>query len=299
MKGLLLELDSKNYGIVLLRDGSVIKHQFDRTYPIAVGQEIVIPIRMTSHRWSIQKSVALALSLLLFIGPWSYAQTISSVYVDVNPSIRIDLNVFNRIVGYEALNADGQKVLKTAKDMKDMSVQQGLKSLLQEFQSIGYIDVAKANRVYISFFQNINLPFSNLSKDIDDALRTEKNQMGALSFVIQEYDSKDQNLMKESYLSPLRYTVEGRGDLEKIQEVFSDEAFDKTFHSEELKTGNEQKSFSDFDDAIDTNDDDKEQTEIKEQQQETTESKNNVETTESINEDKSDTTESVSQTEND
>jgi hypothetical protein len=98
-------------------------------------------------RWS----AAAAAVLLISAGVSSYAYftPVSTISLDVNPSIEYKLNRFDRVVGVEALNEDGQQILEQLK-VKNKNIDEALKLTLQQMKAQGFIKHGEANGVMIS-----------------------------------------------------------------------------------------------------------------------------------------------------
>lgn len=78
--------------------------------------------------------------MLLFSGTaYAYYTPTSSVIVEINPSIMLKLNMFNRIIGSSPLNDDGETVLKEIK-LKNKPINDGLKTIVDEAKKDNFIN---------------------------------------------------------------------------------------------------------------------------------------------------------------
>jgi len=120
MKYLVMEC-RPGYAIVLGDDGTFLKVA---NIHYAVGQTVtdVVPLKLpesfaqpkTNHRrWisslaAMAACMALVVSSIFFTGQLPYA----SVYMTINPEVRIDVNRRDTVVGVEGMNDDGAELLK-------------------------------------------------------------------------------------------------------------------------------------------------------------------------------------------
>lgn len=95
-------------------------------------------------------AAAASLAFVLFSGTATYAYytPTSSVVVDINPSIELKLNKWNRIIKAIPLNGDGEKVLNSL-NVKHKSVNDGLDSIIEEAKKDNFIndDYIKSGKI--------------------------------------------------------------------------------------------------------------------------------------------------------
>jgi hypothetical protein len=86
-------------------------------------------------------SAVVSIIFVLFAGLFSYNayfEEAAVIDIDVNPSIEIKINRFDRVIGTYAYNEDGQGVLD-AVDIRNMTYQEALASLIVQMADKGYI----------------------------------------------------------------------------------------------------------------------------------------------------------------
>lgn len=136
--GLVLSIN-KNKAHMVTPSGEFVKVKIKGTAP-KVGEtfsgELV-------KNFTIPKFPVVAASIafmLLFSGTaYAYYTPTSSVIVEINPSIMLKLNMFNRIIGSSPLNADGETVLKEIK-IKNKPINDGLKTIVDEAKKDNFIN---------------------------------------------------------------------------------------------------------------------------------------------------------------
>ena len=110
MRGIVMEL--QNGRCVVLKDDGTFADLPDRGYQ--VGQEITIQAKKSP----VLRYAALAACLLLVclsgFGVHLYRTPASYIYLDINPSVRLDLNCFERVIAVVPLNDDAKTLLSTA-----------------------------------------------------------------------------------------------------------------------------------------------------------------------------------------
>jgi len=141
MRGIIAEINGK-YAIILAQDGSfkkirVLSH-------MAVGSEIDLdqPSENIKVTRLISKVSAIAAGALFILGigygAYSYTVPYSYVDVDINPSIELTVNIYDRIIKMEALNDDGKKILEN-RNLKNTSLQSGVAQILSIALEQGYL----------------------------------------------------------------------------------------------------------------------------------------------------------------
>lgn len=130
MKGIVIKYE-EGRTIVLREDGTFIKTAH-RGY--APGQEITL-----SAPTPVGKLVALVASLvLLCTAAISWFAPVSYVYMDVNPSLRLEINSFGRVIQVVPLNADAQVLVQTGQ-IQGGSVSGCMTAVMDQCHLQGYI----------------------------------------------------------------------------------------------------------------------------------------------------------------
>ena len=110
MRGIVVEI--RNGRCVVLKDDGTFADLPDRGYQ--VGQEIAIQTKKSP----VLRYAALAACLLLVclsgFGVHLYRTPASYIYLDINPSVRLDLNCFERVIAVVPLNEDAKTLLSAA-----------------------------------------------------------------------------------------------------------------------------------------------------------------------------------------
>lgn len=116
MKSIVMEIDGR-HAVVLNDTGDFIRIK-NRNYQVGQRIENRRPAGFRRMRTAI---AAAAAALILFAagGTYAYCAPYTEVSLDVNPSIVLKLNYFNRVIGVTAMNDDAQRVLGNLDLMND------------------------------------------------------------------------------------------------------------------------------------------------------------------------------------
>jgi len=141
MKGIIADIKGK-YAVVLTQDG-LFKRV--RALPgMEVGAEIDLSRPSVSSKSSrtVMKITSIAAACLLALGigagAYSYVMPYSYVDLDINPSIELTVNIYDRIIRVEALNEDGDRLIQD-KSLKHMKLDSGVVLLLNSAVEQGYL----------------------------------------------------------------------------------------------------------------------------------------------------------------
>lgn len=172
-----------------------------------------------------RKRLALSFSIIfLFIGcTYTFAKTpIAFVSLDINPSIEIGINIFERVVSYNPYNNDGSKILfKNA--VTNIDAESAVNNLIYSAIHEGYISEDGSTRICIAVATNMNkylkyenylkyaatdtLEKNNLYSDIDTTTLSLQERKEAKSLdissgklnLIKELQSLDSNIKVDDY----------------------------------------------------------------------------------------------------
>ncbi|MDR3053589.1 MAG: hypothetical protein LBU48_07000 [Coriobacteriales bacterium] len=132
-----------------------------------------------------------------------YFTEIAFVDIDVNPSIELSLNRFDRVVDVYAYNDDGQEVLNNV-NIKNKSYRDALKILLDEMIERGYLSDSGLITVTLQMKNDTNVKelLSALRASVDSVLQAENQTVEQNIFAV---DSNTKNHAHEQNLTPAKY----------------------------------------------------------------------------------------------
>lgn len=148
--------------------------------------------------------VALAL-MICFCSIGLYNENFQTVYIDINPSVALKLNRFERVIGVEFLNDDAKALLSDTK-LVGCDAKEALQTVINACDSAGY--VKENSEIYISASAKEEKSSEKLLQKLKghaENLREEDSETYAVS-TYNAKKSEKKNFEKES-LSPAKYNV--------------------------------------------------------------------------------------------
>lgn len=136
MKAVIVDIKGRN-AVALTKSGRFvnIKNNGD----LQIGYETETKAGITGINTMVKvASIAAALIFIIGSGIFVYNTPYSYIDIDINPSIEITTNFFDRIISAKALNNDAEKILDNA-SLKNKNVQEGLGSIVKSAVSNGYL----------------------------------------------------------------------------------------------------------------------------------------------------------------
>lgn len=151
MKAVIMEIE-RGYAVALTENREFIKIKDNGR--LKIGYEVDVPCGagIKTGTWTRIASVAAAFLMVIGVGAGVYSYSASYVYVnmDINPSIELTANVFDRIIGARGLNEDGEKLLSLGK-YSNRPLDEGIQDILKSAVDEGYINnESEANTVVIA-----------------------------------------------------------------------------------------------------------------------------------------------------
>jgi hypothetical protein len=159
VRGIVVEV-KKNKMIILDGQGNYYRHKYGNEYRI--GQEIDLDLPKESidfkyidvfiNAFSVKK-MALAFSILcamIGLTYYGYTYPYSYVSVDINPSMEISLNIFERVVGIKPLNEDGGKIVEKISGYWNSDISETVDLLVYKAQEEKYLEAYKGNEIFIT-----------------------------------------------------------------------------------------------------------------------------------------------------
>ena len=151
MRAIVVELDGADV-VVMNKKGQFIK--LKNSGNLKVGYEIDIPDGISLGRNFMRRAVAIAAILIFALGlssygVYSYTKPYSYITVDINPSMEIVTNRFDRVLSVRALNDDGLQLLKSGV-YKNRKLNEAVGSIIESAINEGYIKSEEENAVILT-----------------------------------------------------------------------------------------------------------------------------------------------------
>jgi hypothetical protein len=137
MKAVVVEV-TKFHVAVLQEDGSITRLKNSH---LQIGDIVTMKTHVNKKRISFKHlaAVAAVLTIVLGAGMFAYAMPVYYISVDINPSILMKANIFERILSTEAINEDALPILETL-DLKNTSVKKAVTEVMEQLNAKGYFE---------------------------------------------------------------------------------------------------------------------------------------------------------------
>lgn len=176
MKAVIVEIEGK-HAIALNKSGEFVRIKNKKSYQVGYEIETGSVIRFGTRTMTRITSIAAALIFVVTLGygAYSYSMPYSYVNIDINPSVEITVNLYDRIIKAEGLNTDGDKLLSTI-EYRNRKLEDGISNILESATQIGYFNDDSKNAVM----------FTVSGKDQEKVAQIENEIQGIASKAAQE-----------------------------------------------------------------------------------------------------------------
>lgn len=173
VKGLVMEI-KKDAVIIMTGDGDFIKAK-KPSHSFSPGEEITS--EMYKGRINIFKYTAIAAAILLILIPFTYLKqayaTVAYVNIDINPSLEMGINRYNKINSIIPLNDDAAILIESL-SLKGLDIEEGLRRVISGAKDMGYIKDDAINNIEIALVKlsdkDLNISEDNLIKVAENAV---------------------------------------------------------------------------------------------------------------------------------
>lgn len=162
-----------------------------------------------------KKKVFIGVGLVILIGLLVCAylflfkkNIVSTITLDINPSVKINLDKKNKVVRVDALNEDAKKVV--SKDMKGKSINDTIKMLVDNVKNNGFAD---DDKIEILMYTTGDINHG----DVIESLHNSFGEIDAVVTVIEEVTKEDEELAKKYGISPSKAAF-----INQIKEEYKD-----------------------------------------------------------------------------
>lgn len=210
MKGIIAEIRG-NHMIVIAKNGDFSKCK--KLPNCDIGDEINMPEKNMRSVYKNLTAVAASFLILIMLssGVYAYYTPYSYVSVDINPSLELYVNRFDKVIGVHAFNEEAAQIIKTSEGIKNKNVSVALEQILDNAEEAGYLKKDVENSVMIVV--------SSGNKKVETALidKVSKTSTAVLSEISNDYEvilekTKMENYKKakEQNISPGRVMLANR-----------------------------------------------------------------------------------------
>ena len=162
--------------------------------------------RFFTKRRLIPTLAGVALAFTVFAGALGlYNENFQTVYIDINPSVALKLNRFERVVGVEYLNNDAKNLLAGVK-LVGCDASDALATVITACDNAGYVNAS--SEIYISAESNNDKDSEKILTKLKARAEASKGQESE-TYTVNTYKAsktEKENYKKEE-LSPAKYNI--------------------------------------------------------------------------------------------
>ncbi len=214
MKAIIAEIDKKQM-IVITDKGDFIRVK--RQMSAGIGDEIELKPQKTylTYRKLAGMAACFLACIFLSTGVYAYYTPYSYVSVDINPSIALSLNRFEKVISVNPLNEDAVNLIKDTKNLKNQDIDEALSEIIKSASDKGYINEESENQVMVVVSTKDPKQEKELKKTVTAAAAKE------LSKVNDNYGVMVEKTSVESYKDALSNKVSPGKEIlaDKLREV--------------------------------------------------------------------------------
>lgn len=223
MQGVVMEI-KENCCVVLKKDGTFAEIP-NRNY--TVGQTVTLS--RSAVRRSLSLAACLAVVCLAGAGHHLYFTPASYIYLDINPSVRLDLNCFERVIDVVPLNEDAETLLADSTIGKG-KVSDCMSAIVSACREQNYLNEDNTD-VEVSV-RTDNARLETVVEDTSSAIQQENLEVSVYQMDESENESAIEHHISAKRLRAVRaYTEQFGGTLEEnlrqLQGLSSDEIYQK------------------------------------------------------------------------
>ena len=140
MKGIIVAKNDET-SVLLLSDGTFKTVKTSEGFEVGMVLFVNDALRPRSYYWKKVAYLAASVVLVAFIGLGAFAWStpVKFIDIDINPSLELSVNYFDRIISVNALNEDGKKLIESV-SVQARRYESGIELMINTAQNMGYIN---------------------------------------------------------------------------------------------------------------------------------------------------------------
>jgi hypothetical protein len=168
-----------------------------------------------------KKRIALALAACAILssggGVYAYAKTpVAYVSMDINPSVELGVNAFDKVVSVEAYNDDGKKIIEGT-DLRNYHIDNAISTLVSHAISEGYIKEDGSSAIEIT----TSIDKDNCERKLDESLKEVAHKTLNNNDVEADIETENVALARRDEARKLGITPGKLNLIQKLQELDS------------------------------------------------------------------------------
>ena len=146
MKGIIVE-KKNGYAILLTKEGQFEKVKDKAEY--SIGSEYDIRNNYFINKKFASMAASIALILGMSTAAYGYVTPSEYVTIDINPSVEIVVNMFNKVIKVKPLNDDGTKVVENL-NLNNKNLQEAVNLVVKSAKDEGYLAQELNNEILVT-----------------------------------------------------------------------------------------------------------------------------------------------------
>ncbi len=171
MKGIVVEINKKNM-VIMKQNGEFIKEKIIKG--VDIGQEVSISEQSKAFKSLYRFSLIAATFMLFIFGGLQfklYYTPYGYLNLDINPSIVVEYNKFERVLNARGLNDDGNVVISHTKDLTNDRLESAITDLVKTANESNYLVDNEENQILLSTYS----PDIQISNEVQEKVNKSVN----------------------------------------------------------------------------------------------------------------------------
>ncbi len=200
MKAIIVDIEGK-YAVAMTKKGTFIKIKNNGKYTVGYEADITSGLfanvkLMTSAASAALFLLAVGLGIFLYTNPYSY------INIDINPSVQITANIFDRVIKVTALNHDAEKIIEDL-SIKNMNLDQGIEQVVGNAVKNGYLKDEKTNAIMLTVTSTSDRKNKKIQEKVSVVVEKKiKSDKINSEVLIEEVNDKSRNEAIKQGVSP-------------------------------------------------------------------------------------------------
>ncbi len=214
MKGIVAELHN-NYMIVITQKGDFVRQR--KQAGCNIGDEVTInTVNINKYMRQISAMAAsLILIAMLITGAYAYYSPYSYISVDINPSLGLSINRFERVIAVKALNEDAEKLLKSSGGINNKNLNTAVSKILETAYDSGYLKDNEENSVMFTVSTENESKQLKITEEINKVSSEELSKLSSnYTIILEKVEVEDYKKAVTENISPGKVIL-----IEKIKEA--------------------------------------------------------------------------------
>lgn len=173
-----------------------------------IRSQVLNEVEKSNSKVGKMKLNLIAMAIIVGVGGgFAYATPIDYVGVDINPSVQLGVNMFDKVVKVKALNEDGKKIVKESK-LKNKDVDVAVAEIVESASEAGYISKeTEDNFVLVTTYTDNDKKAERLKEKVNKKVEEKLDKNKVSAEVINEKLDKKQHMTDEIKEDAVDYEV--------------------------------------------------------------------------------------------